>query len=118
MSNQKPITTANQTACGSELHNSMGEVQDIKFNKYNVTNKKTKAKARIWYSLDNRTDGRKCVTLYAKDYGHALRDVIPESYENRTDTMTDYFDKGRAVLFEDHPFYAVARLAAETFNKR
>ena len=27
--------------------------------------------------------------------------------------MTDYFDKGRVVLFEDHPLYATARQRAE-----
>ena len=31
----------------------------IKFNKYNVTNTETKEKARVWYSLNNRVDGRK-----------------------------------------------------------
>ena len=118
MSNQQTNTTANQTACGSKLHNSMGEGQDIKFNKYNVTNKKTKAKARVHYSLDNRGDGKKCVTLYVKDYGYALRDVIPNNYENDTDTMTDYFDKGRAVLFEGHPLYAAARKAVESFKAK
>lgn len=72
----------------------------VKFNKHNVTNTRTKAKARIFYSLDNRTDGRKCVSLYAKDY------------RNDTDTMTDYFDQGRVVLFENHPLYTEARKAA------
>ena len=84
----------------------------VKFNKHNVTNTSTKAKARIFYSLDNRTDGRKCASLYAKDYGHALRDVIPDVYRNDTDTMTDYFDQGRVVLFENHPLYTEARKAA------
>lgn len=123
MSNQQTTTTANQTenktASGRETHNSMSlNVADIKFNKYNVTNKATRAKARIFYSLDNRVDGRKCVTLYAKDYDHALREMIPDAYENDTDTQSDCFYEGRAVLFESHPLYAVARLAAETFSRR
>ena len=33
---------------------------------------------------------------------------------NDTDTMTDYFDKGRVVLFEDHILYAKARERAES----
>jgi len=83
----------------------------VKFNKFNVTNGTDKAK--VYYSLDNRTDGRKCVTIYAKDYGHALGRVIGDSYENNTDTQTDYFDKGAVRLFEGHPLYAAARARAE-----
>ena len=84
----------------------------VKFNKFNVTN--GTAKARVHYSVDNRTDGRKCVTIYAKDYTDGLG-AFPElrdAYKNDTDMMTDYFDKGRVVLFEDHPLYAAARARA------
>jgi len=81
----------------------------VKFNKYNVSCIETGKKARVHYSVDNRTDGRKCVTIYAKDYTNDLRDIIPVGYENNTDSMTDYFEKGRVVLFEDHPLYAIAR---------
>lgn len=83
----------------------------LKFNKHHVTDGQTKA--RCWYSLDNRVDGRKCVTLYAKDYGHALGRLLADAYQNNTDSQTDYFDQGRAVLFEDHPLYPVARARAE-----
>lgn len=82
----------------------------IKFMKHYVTD--GALKARVHYSLDNRVDGRKCVTIYAKDYG-PLGTVLAEGYKNDTDTMTDYFDKGRAVLFEDSPLYAAARVRAE-----
>lgn len=34
--------------------------------------------------------------------------------KNDTDTMTDYFDEGRVVLFEDHILYAKAREMAES----
>lgn len=84
----------------------------IKFNKYHVTD--GTLKARVWYSLDNRADGRKCVTLYAKDYDDALGRLFVYQYKNDTDIMTDYFEKGRAVLFEDHPLYQSARARAET----
>ncbi len=83
----------------------------VKFQKHYVTNGTTKARA--WYSLDNRADGRKCVTIYAKDYTGALGVVLADSYKNETDSMTDYFDKGRARLFEGHPLYAAARARAE-----
>lgn len=86
-------------------------VAAIKFNKHHVTNGATKA--RVHYALDNRADGRKCVTLYAKDYGHALGSLFSDNYKNDTDFQTDYFDKGRVVLFEDHPEYAAARVRAE-----
>lgn len=85
----------------------------IKFNKFHVIDKATGKKARVFYSLDNRIDGRKCVTLYAKDYERTLQDILADSYHNETDLQTDYFDQGKAVLFEDHPLYAVARKTAE-----
>ena len=53
----------------------------IKFNKHNVTDTETKIKARVLYSLDNRIDGRKCVTIYAKDYDRSLGKIFNE-YEN------------------------------------
>jgi hypothetical protein len=84
----------------------------VKFQKYYVANGTLKAK--VFYSLDNRTDGRKCVTLYAKDYSHALGKVFSDEYRNETDTMTDYFDQGKVVLFENHPLYAAARVRATT----
>jgi hypothetical protein len=82
----------------------------MKFNKFFVTDGTNKA--RVSYHLDNRGDGRQCVTLYAKDYGSALGRMFPEQYKNGTDIMTDYFEKGRVVLFEDYPFYAHARQRA------
>lgn len=84
----------------------------IKFNKYNVTN--GKIKARVHYSLDNRIDRRKCVTIYAKDYSDSLGKVFESEYQNNTDMRTDYFEKGKVVLFENHPLYAVARSSVES----
>ena len=84
----------------------------IKFNKYNVTDTETKVKARVHYSVDNRIDGRKCVTIYAKDYDRKLGEIFAE-YRNETDTQTDYFDKGHVDLFEDPPLYDAARARAE-----
>lgn len=83
----------------------------VKFQKYYVTN--GEVKARVHYCMDNRTDGRKCVTIYAKDYDRNLGKVLADDYVNNTDTMTDYFEKGRVVLFEDNPHYAAARARAE-----
>jgi hypothetical protein len=81
----------------------------IKFNKYNVTDTETKIKARVFYSIDNRIDGKKCVTLYAKDYDRALGKIFSNEYKNESDSMTDYFDEGHVVLFENHPLYTSAR---------
>ena len=88
----------------------------IKFNKHNVTN--GAAKARVTYHLDGRVDDRECVTIYDKDYGHALYDVFGDDdiYTNDTDTMTDYFCKGRIVLFANHTLYAAARERAEAVH--
>ncbi len=87
----------------------------IKFNKYNVVDTVSKIKARVFYSVDNRTDGRKVVTIYAKDYDRKLGEIMPNAYENNTEIMTDYFEKGTAWLVEDHPPYktACARAAPE-----
>ena len=82
-----------------------------KFQKFYVTNGTTKA--RVSYHLDNRTDGRRCVTLYAKDYSDSLGTVLAGDYRNDSDYQTDYFDKGKAVIFETHPLYAAARARAE-----
>jgi hypothetical protein len=84
----------------------------IKFNKYNVTDTETKNKERVFYALDNRTDKRPCVTLYSKDYGYGLYRLFGDLAVNNTDTMTDYFEKSRVVLFEDHPLYPAARARA------
>jgi hypothetical protein len=88
----------------------------IKFQKFAVVDTATKTRARVHYRVDNRIDGRKCVTLYAKDYGGALRKVLGGSYVNNTDAMTDYFETGKAVLFEGHPLYAQAREFAEALK--
>lgn len=90
----------------------MAQGAEIKFNKHNVTN--GQVKARVFYSLDNRGDGRACVTIYEKDYARKLQALFSaDTYKNNTDSMTDYFDQGRAVLFSDHPLYAAARTRAE-----
>lgn len=83
----------------------------VKFNKFFVSS--GPLRARVFYSLDNRTDGRRCVTLYARDYSDALGVILAGSYINDTEIQTDYFGKGRAVLFESHPLYPSARARAE-----
>lgn len=87
----------------------------MKFRKYFVAN--DKAKARVSYNLDNRIDGRKCVTIYAKDWGKTLGYLFQDDYKNDTDSQSDYFDKGRVVLFENHPLYQQARQAIESYKK-
>lgn len=83
----------------------------IKFNKYYVTNGVTKA--RVFYSNSTLGDGRKCVTLYAKDYGHALGKIFPELYQNNTDIMTDYFEEGLVRIFPENPHYDAALARAK-----
>lgn len=85
----------------------------LKFNKHNVTNTATKAKARVYYSLDNRGDNKKCVTLYAKDYGDGLDKLFPKEVKNDTEIISDYIEKSRVYLFEDHPLYQTARTFVE-----
>jgi hypothetical protein len=81
----------------------------IKFNKYNVTN--GTEKARVSYSaFKMTTTGQNCVTLYAKSYedGNKLGNILSDVYENETEIMSDYFEKGRARIIEGHPLYAEA----------
>ena len=85
----------------------------IKFNKHNVTDKATGKKARVFYSLDNRIDGRKVVTLYGKDCLEKVWEVLPEVCTNDSDYQTDYVVSDVARIFEDHPLYAAARARTE-----
>ena len=85
---------------------------NIKFQKHYVTN--GSVKARVHYSAFRMvTTGQQCVTLYAKNYadGNLLSEIFSDGYENNTDTMTDYFEKGRVRILADHPLYeqAIAR---------
>jgi len=82
----------------------------IKFNKFNVTDGTNKS--RVHYAVDNRIDNRKCVTIYAKDYMNDLHLIFSDEYSNNSDIMTDYHEKGKVVLFEDHPLYDAARKRA------
>lgn len=84
----------------------------VKFNLHNAVNTETGAKARIRYSLDNRTDQRKCVTIYGKDILEELFPVFGDDVKNDSDSMTDYFESDRVNLFEGHPLYEAARAAA------
>ena len=86
--------------------------QTVRFNKFHVTDGVNKA--RCFYSLDNRVDGRNCVTIYARDFGSTLGAIFYDEYKNESDSQTDYFDEGKAVLFEDHPMYSDARKRVNT----
>lgn len=88
---------------------------NIKFQKHYVTN--GEKKARVNYSHFNLVStGEACVTLYAKSYedGKALSDILNDAYENNTDSMTDYFELGRARILATSPLYreALKRCAA------
>lgn len=80
----------------------------IKFNKHNVVDTETGKKARVHYNNSVLTDGRECVTLYAKDYNRDLAEIFAGLYENETDTMTDYFETGKVRIFPGHPLHAAA----------
>ena len=78
----------------------------IRFMKHYVTD--GEHKARVHYSHARLNCGNLCVTLYAKDYTNELHKVFHSGYENNTDTMTDYFEKGRVRIFSDNPLYPAA----------
>lgn len=68
---------------------------------------------KVYYSLDNRHDGRECVTIYerSRNYNERIpRDLF--GVENGSDCMTDYFELDHAEVFPDHPLYPFIRAAA------
>ncbi len=79
----------------------------VKFRKFYVTDGTVKAK--IYYSLDNRGDNKKCVTLYERGYNRNLGIIFPDIHQDDTEYMTDYFDEGRVVIFENNPLYTEVR---------
>lgn len=84
----------------------------MKFNLHNITDGANKA--RVTYSTSPRIDGRAHVTIYAKDYDRALGVIFAgNGYENNTDTMTDYFERGTVRIFADSPLYPAALAAAK-----
>lgn len=85
----------------------------ITFNKHNVTNGTNKA--RVFYSINGRTDGRNCVTIYAKDLTANLKTIFAD-FVNNTEANTDYFETSKVSVFETSPFYAAALKRAQ-FNK-
>lgn len=84
-------------------------MSQVRFLKHSVTNGTTKA--RVHYSAFRMTTtGQDCVTLYAKSFddGRKLAQIFDAGYENNTDSMTDYFEKGRVRILAGHPLYAAA----------
>jgi hypothetical protein len=96
----------------------------IRFMQFFVQNTETGAKAKVWYSIDNQkydpTEKKlidlPSVTIYADTYGRQLYPVFKGekcTVENKTEIMTDYFEKDRITLYEDSPLYKAARERAE-----
>lgn len=88
---------------------------EIKFQTYRLV--MGDLKLSVSYHLDNRGDGKKCVTIYSRDYGSALFQFFPDEYKDDSDSQTDYFEHARATLFEGHPHYPAARACAEKIAK-
>jgi hypothetical protein len=82
----------------------------VKFQKFRVV--LGDLKARIHYSRGVLVNGRDCITLYAKDYSNDLGKIAAAvegmEYQNDTDSMSDYFDQGRARIYPDSPLWALA----------
>lgn len=82
----------------------------IKFMKHYVTD--GQIKARVHYSAFRMTTtGQECVTLYAKNYddGRLLGKLFDAEYENNTDILTDYFERGRVRILAGTPLYEAAK---------
>ena len=76
--------------------------------KHYVTN--GEIKARIHYSATRLTTGVNAVTLYAKTFedGNKLAEIMKDTYENESDVLSDYMEKGRARVYEGTPLYKEA----------
>jgi hypothetical protein len=90
----------------------------IRFLHHYVTNGVLKCK--VMYSLDNRADSRRCVTIYSDSYGRDLSRILSAhvTVENASDLMTDYFEKDHVTIFEGSPFYPALRARAEDVNAK
>ena len=64
-------------------------------------------KAKVWYSKGEYTKEsglpKGTITIYAGGYGDQLPRAL--NPQNETDMMTDYFDKDKARIKPDSPFY-------------
>jgi hypothetical protein len=69
--------------------------------------------ARVHYSINNRADGQKGVTVYGKDYASELHPIFGDMAVNNSDSMTDYFEKSRVFIPEGHELYSAALERAE-----
>lgn len=85
----------------------------IRLMKHYATNGTEKAK--VSYSRCVLTNGKDCVTIYAKDYTGSLGRVFAGNamYENDTELMTDYFEKGRVRVYPDNPLWDAATARAK-----
>jgi hypothetical protein len=74
-------------------------------------------KARVRYSAGPLISGRVAVTLYAKGPldGPDLEAVFASQsgYENNSDGREDYFENGRARIYEGDPLYPAALAIAQ-----
>jgi hypothetical protein len=87
----------------------------IRFGLYAVTSLSGE-KTRVHYRVNNRGDGRECVTVYARDYSGDLSFL--SNCKNNSDIMTDYFEKDRAVIFKGEPLYEAALKAVTQIYSR
>lgn len=89
----------------------------IKFLKHSVKNTETGDKCRVYYNLDNHISCKLCVWICAKDVLEKLKPIFGSEVINDTDSMTDYFESDRVILFEDHPLYKTARQHVEKLKR-
>lgn len=102
-----------QAAAAAAAHIAQSPV--IQFNKYNVVNKTTGAKARVFYSRYTPIgQSEECICLTDKEYGEDLFNVflgVDLPCENNTDIRTDYFDRSRVRIVAGHRLFESAAAA-------
>ncbi len=88
----------------------------IQLKRYYVTD--GTIKARVRYDFTTLTNGRECVSINSKDYSDNLGKVFNfNGYENNSDGMVDYFERGHVRIYRDNPLFAAAMRMVEATEK-
>lgn len=77
----------------------------ITFNKKSVND--GTFKARVFYSKGGRIDKSNTITIYAMDPCNDLDKIFPETVNN-SNSLEDYFEKGRVNIPESSKYYSEA----------
>lgn len=79
-------------------------MNNIKFNKYNITDGTNKARVHYSRNVSAKDLSTKVIAIYAKDYGNQLTTLF-NNVRNDTDLMTDYIETDKVTTYEGSSLY-------------